>query len=105
MKAMKVVIYVPRPSADLLRQVIGEAGGGEIGAYSYCSFSSVGTGRFRPEQGSKPAIGTVGRTESVEEERIEFVCAHEMLQKVVSAIRKVHPYEEPVIDAHDVEML
>jgi len=34
----------------------------------------------------------------VEEERIEFPCAEDKLPLVVEAIKKAHPYEEPVID-------
>lgn len=100
----KVIVYVPVADADTLRKAIGDAGGGKIGAYSHCSFSSHGTGRFTPDEGAEPAIGKVGKPEEVEEERIEFVCETHCLDEVIAAIRKVHPYEEPAIEVWKVEM-
>jgi len=94
----KVVVFVPVENADALRQVIGDSGGGKIGNYSDCSFSSRGIGRFKPREGAHPAIGEIGKLEEVEEERVEFVCVEEKLEAVLAAIRKVHPYEEPAID-------
>ncbi len=76
-----------------------------MGNYSFCSFSVIGTGRFKPEAESKPAIGHIGTLETVEEEKIEFVCDPILLEKVISTIRAVHPYEEPAIDAFSVEIL
>ena len=105
MKAIKVFVNVPRAHADELRKVIGESGGGKIGKYSFCSFSYPGVGKFRPEIGAHPYIGTVGNIEEVEEERIEFICEHEKLPALIAAIKKVHPYEEPAIDAFEVEIL
>ena len=75
------------------------------GNYSFCSFSSRGVGRFRPEQGANPAIGTVGKLEAVEEERIETICDRAILQDVIAAINKVHPYEEVALDVYPLEDL
>lgn len=94
----KINVYVPLAHADAMRKVIGEAGGGRVGNYSFASFSSRGTGRFKPEEGAKPAIGEIGKLEEVEEEKLEFVCDKEHLSAVLAAIRRTHPYEEPGID-------
>ena len=99
----KVVVYVPIADAAKVRQAIGDAGGGRLGAYSHASFSTRGTGRFLPLQGAKPAIGEVGKFEEVEEERIEFICETHCLDEVIAAIRTVHPYEEPAIEVWKVE--
>jgi hypothetical protein len=80
-----------------------QAGGGNIGNYSFASFSARGVGRFKPEAGANPAIGEIGKLEEVEEERIEFSCADELVSGVVAAIKKAHPYEEPVIDIYSLE--
>ncbi len=101
---MKLFVTVPRENADEMRQAIGEAGGGKIGNYSFCTFSVHGIGRFKPEEGSNPSIGEIGERTEVEEEKIEFVCAHENLAAVIAAIKAVHPYEEPAIDAFEVEI-
>ena len=100
---VKIVVTVPVTHADVVRDAIGRAGAGHIGNYSFCSFSSRGVGRFRPEQGSNPAIGTVGKPEAVEEERIETICDRAILQDVIAAIKNVHPYEEVVLDVYPLE--
>lgn len=103
MSAVKIVVFVPIDHADKLRQAVGEAGAGKIGDYSFCSFSSVGVGRFKPEMGAQPFIGESGILESVEEERIEFVCDRDILESVIEAIKKVHPYEEIALDVYPIE--
>lgn len=101
----KVVVYVPTENAKELREAIGRSGGGKIGSYSFCSFSSSGIGRFKPEKGASPAVGTVGASQEVEEERIEFVCDPLCIDEVIMAIRKAHPYEEPAIDVWRLEKI
>ena len=102
-KNVKIVVFVPVSHADVVRDAIGKAGAGKIGNYTFCSFSSKGIGRFKPENGARPAIGEVGKLESVEEERIEVVCSRELAKEVVIAIRKVHPYEEVALDVYPLE--
>ena len=63
----KIVVFVPVANADEMRQAIGDAGGGNIGNYSYASFSVRGTGRFKPLPGAHPTIGEIGKHEEVEE--------------------------------------
>jgi hypothetical protein len=99
----KIVVTVPVVDADKVRQAIGEAGGGSVGKYSFCSFSVRGVGRFLPGDGAHPAIGEVGKLEEVEEERIEVNCDDELVTDVVAAIRRVHPYEEPAIDVYSIQ--
>ena len=104
-KNVKIVVFVPESHADVVREAMGKAGAGKIGNYTFCSFSSKGTGRFKPEDGAHPAIGEVGKLESVQEERIEFVCDSNLVKDVVAAIKKVHPYEEVALDIYPLEEL
>ena len=105
MKRFKIVVYVPGTHAEALRTAIGEAGAGKIGNYSHCTFTIKGVGRFRPEEGANPTIGSVGRLEEVEEDRIETVCAEECLPAVLAAIKSTHPYEEPATDVYPIEVI
>jgi hypothetical protein len=100
---LKIVVFVPETHADVVREAMGNAGAGKIGNYSHCSFSSIGTGRFRPEDGANPHIGEVGKFEEVIEERIETVCERKKLQEVLAAIKLVHPYEEVALDVYPLE--
>lgn len=100
---LKLVVTVPLNHADIVRDAMGKAGAGKVGNYSFCSFSSRVTGRFRPEVGATPHIGTVALLEAVEEEQIEVNCTKEILEDVVAAIKAVHPYEEVAIDVYQLE--
>lgn len=99
---VKIVVFAPTKDADALRKAIGDTGAGTVGNYSHCSFSSKGIGRFLPKEGAHPAIGEVGKLEEVEEERIEFVCPKEMIEKIIQVIKKNHPYEEVVLDVYPI---
>lgn len=98
-----LIVYVPVKAAQSVRDAMAAARAGRIGNYDSCSFSSTGTGRFRPLKGASPAIGSIGSLEEVEEERIEVVVTEEGLKKVLDAIVKVHPYEEPAIHVLKME--
>jgi hypothetical protein len=97
---VKIVVTVPESEADDLRKAIGIAGAGEVGNYSFDSFSVKGIGRFLPEPGAEPTIGKVGNLEMIIEERIEINCNKAILAKVIKAIRETHSYEEPTIDVY-----
>lgn len=101
---VKIVVFVPEADADKIRAVLAENGAGQIGNYSHTSFSTKGTGRFKPLAGAKPTIGEVGRVEEVAEEKIETVCPKEIVSLVVEAVAKAHPYEEPAIETFDIEI-
>lgn len=100
MKNVKIVVFVPITHVDIIRNVIGKVGGGLIGNYDYCSFSSVGIGRFRPNDKAKPHIGKANKLEKVEEERIEFICPKEKARFIIKEIKKAHPYEEVALDIY-----
>ena len=106
-KTVKIVVFVPETHSDVVRKAVGEAGAGKIGNYSHCTFSSRGQGRFMPLSGASPTIGEVGKSEVVDEERIEFICDKDSLNKVIEAIKKVHPYKEVAFDVYpllDIEL-
>ena len=99
-KFVKIAVYVDSDHADDVRKALSGSGAGRFNKYDNCSFSVKGTGRFRPLEGSNPAIGEVGKVEEVEEERIETICLSERLGEVLAAVRAAHPYEEPAIDVY-----
>ena len=100
MDLVKIVVTVPLTHADAVRLGMGAAGGGHLGAYSACSYSVSGTGRFTPETGASPFIGALGVAEHVLEERIEVTCQRDRARAVIAAARACHPYEEAVIDVY-----
>ncbi|WKZ26700.1 MAG: hypothetical protein QY304_01200 [Candidatus Paceibacterota bacterium] len=104
-KNVKFVVFVPLSHADIVRQALGEAGAGKIGNYDFCSFSSRGTGRFRGNEKTSPAIGKAENYEAVEEERIEAIVPRAILKEVVEKVKAIHPYEEVAFDIYPLETL
>ena len=100
---VKIVVFVPETHTDIVREAMGKVGAGKIGNYSFCTFSTKGIGRFKPNDGANPHIGEVGKFEEVDEERIETICPREKLQEVIEAIKEVHPYEEVAFDVYSLE--
>jgi dinuclear metal center YbgI/SA1388 family protein len=94
----KIVTFAPQAAAERVRSAITAAGAGAIGDYDSCTFSTPGEGRFRPGDGTDPAIGSVGELEVVEEVRIESVLPRSRRSEVVRALVEAHPYEEPAYD-------
>jgi len=99
-EVVKVVVFVPEDHADRVREALGKSGAGRVGNYSHTSFSVKGTGRFLPLPGAHPAIGRVGKLSEVAEEKVETICYKKDLEKVLAAVKSVHPYEEVAIDVY-----
>ena len=94
----KICVYVPENAVETVKKALFDAGAGRIGNYDCCCWQTAGTGQFRPLQGSQPAVGRLNEIEHVEEIKIELVCADEVVESAVRAMRQAHPYEEPAFD-------
>ena len=94
----KLVVFVPHADAEALVDALAAAGAGRLGDYDHCAWTTTGEGRFRPQPGAHPAVGTVGALERVPETRIEMVVPRSVRTDVVAALRAAHPYEEPAFD-------
>ncbi len=94
----KLCVFVPTENAIEVRNAIFEAGGGYIGNYSECSFNTEGTGTYKAEQGSDPYKGIIGRQHQENEHKIEIIFPGFLENKIVSAMKAIHPYEEVAYD-------
>ena len=94
----KLVVFVPVPHAEKLREAICAAGAGHLGAYDECTWFTAGQGTFRPLPGAQPAVGTVGELERVVEVRLETVVPRAARRTVLEALHQAHPYETPAYD-------
>lgn len=90
----KLVTFVPTKHTQSVLDALYQAGLGGIGNYDHCSFRMIGTGTFRPDEAANPAIGTIGKDEEVEENRIEGVFPSHIQGKIITALKQSHPYEE-----------
>lgn len=90
----KLSVFVPTDNAQILTDALFAAGAGNIGNYSECGFSQEGQGSFKPNDGSKPTIGQLGKREVLKEMKIEVVFPAWKASEILSAMFDVHPYEE-----------
>ncbi|MFC5409799.1 Nif3-like dinuclear metal center hexameric protein [Larkinella bovis] len=96
----KLAVFTPAKAIQTVLAALYEAGAGQIGAYEHCSFRVGGTGTFKPLAGASPAIGRVGTEEAVQEERIEVIFPTFLENRLVTALKKAHPYEVPAYDLY-----
>ncbi len=94
----KYIVFVPVADTEALIDAMAAAGAGQIGDYDRAAFSAPGTGTFRPLAGANPAIGSIGRIESVAESMLQMVAPRRRRADVIAALRAAHPYEEPAFD-------
>jgi hypothetical protein len=88
---------VPEESINDILAAISSAGGGIVGHYTHCAFTSAGVGRFMPDSDAQPYLGAKQTINIVDEWRIETFCDRSVAKAVVAAIRAAHPYEETII--------
>lgn len=94
----KLFTFVPADNAEGVRTAIFEAGGGNIGKYAQCSFTTEGMGTFTAKEGANPYIGEVGKPVAAREMKIEVIFPAYLEGAVVNAMKKAHPYEEVAYD-------
>lgn len=95
----KLSVFVPATHRSAVSEALGKAGAGRIGNYGDCQFTVTGTGQFTPLESADPYLGQVGKTEHVDEVKIETIVTESKKKRVLKAMIDAHPYEEV---AHDV---
>ncbi|KAA1246727.1 Nif3-like dinuclear metal center hexameric protein [Aquimarina sp. RZ0] len=99
----KLVTFAPTAEAELLRAKLFEAGGGTIGNYDNCSFSSKGTGTFRALKNANPSIGDVGKTQYEKETQIQITYPKHNERVIIKALFENHSYEEVAYEITTLE--
>ena len=94
----KLEIFIPEPHLEPLRQALLEVDAGHIGNYDGCLSYSRVTGCWRPLEGTTPYIGEEGEFCSEPELKVEVTCRTKRVEETLTAVKAVHPYEEPVIN-------
>ena len=96
---LKLEIFIPRDHLRALQKTLEEADAGHIGKYDCALSYAPVTGTWRPLFGSDPYKGTVGEICEEEEYKVEVAVEKDRAEAVIAAVKAVHPYEEPVINA------
>lgn len=97
-KVYKIEIFVPEEYVVKLRDELNKIGALKVGLYDNVMSYSRTKGFWRPLDGSAPFEGEVGNINSGEECKVEIRCPAETVKEALKVIRKVHPYEEPLIN-------
>ena len=90
----KIYTYVPSGYEEAVRKAIFSAGGGEVGNYSECSFNVIGQGTFKAGPGTNPFVGEQNIRHSETETKLEIIFPSYLENRIISALRSAHPYEE-----------
>lgn len=98
-KFIKLEIYIPESHFRVLQKSLQSVDAGHIGNYDSCLSYSKVMGTWRPLEGTNPYIGNKNQISEEPEYKVEVTIKAEKLKETISAIKNVHPYEEPVINA------
>jgi dinuclear metal center YbgI/SA1388 family protein len=99
----KLITFIPTKDKDNVLKAIYNAGAGNMGNYSECSFIVEGTGTFKPNKEANPTIGEADKAEFVTEFRAEVIFPAYLEKSVIKALFEAHPYEEVAYDVVSIE--
>ena len=99
----KLVVFIPKEHKQKVADAIFEAGAGEVGDYSNCSFSIDGEGTFQPGENAKPFSGAKDELSVEKEVRFEVLVSNHNLSKVLEAMISAHPYEEVAHEVYSIQ--
>ena len=93
----KLEIFLPESHLQALRAALQSVDAGHLGTYDSCLSYSRVTSCWRPLEGTAPYDGVPGELSQAAELKIEVCCKGSCLADTLAAVKKAHPYEEPVI--------
>lgn len=99
----KLITYAPLKYFQNVLDALHQAGAGNIGNYSQCSFSLSGEGRYMPMPGSTPTSGKIGELAVESEQRIEVTFEAYKQSAVLAALRKAHSYDEIAYEIYQTD--
>lgn len=107
-KAYRITVFVPPSRFEELLASVTKVLPVSHGHYREVFWwSAPGTEQFRPEEGSEPAMGSIGKVSRLDSIELKFLLPRnaDILNQVVDrGIRPAHPWEEPVIIVDECEM-
>ena len=102
-KLKKLYTYVPETHIEVLKNALFETGAGQIGNYSECSFTTSGKGTFRGNNDSNPVLGNKNERANEAELKLEILFESHLEGKILSTLKKNHPYEEVAYEIISLE--
>lgn len=94
----KLEIYAPETEVIAIRDALNFIGIGVVGNYDSVMAVSKVSCFWRPNENAHPSVGEKNQINFSHEVRIDVRCPKEAVADAVAAIKKVHSYEQPVIN-------
>ena len=94
----KLEIYAPESALEDIRKTLLDMDAGRLGNYKGCLSYYPVTGVWFSGENTNPTVGSLGEWSREPEMKIEVNVEDANVEKTVESIRKVHPYEEPLIN-------
>jgi dinuclear metal center YbgI/SA1388 family protein len=94
----KLITLVPNTHKETVLEALFNAGAGQIGNYSECSFSTEGNGSFKANEKANQFIGETNTRHLETETKIEVIIPNHKVSHVLNEMLKSHPYEEVAYD-------
>ncbi len=94
----KLQVFVPATHVAVVQEAMFNAGAGNLGNYSECSFVTPGEGSFKAGEGASPFLGEIGLRHTENEQKVEVIFQAWHEKAVLAAMLQVHPYEEVAYD-------
>lgn len=99
---VKLSLFVPSTHTQQIIELLDSLQIEVFGNYQSCSFTTSGTGRFKPIAGAQPFIGTQQELCSVQEDKVELILPKVRITEVLAQVEAVHPYEQMAYDVFEV---
>ena len=99
----KLTTYAPSKAVDGIKKALFNVGGGTIGNYQECSFTSQGIATFKGNEHSNPVVGKKGVTQTTSELMITMTFPKHLEKNILSTLHNSHPYEEVAYEITTLE--
>ena len=97
-ETVKIEVFLPKEHIKPIVEAINRIGACRVGNYDHVASVGEVSGFWRPLEGSRPFSGALGEISEGTECRLEVRCPRELASAAVKEIKRLHPYEEPVIN-------
>lgn len=95
---VKIELFIPEQFVETLRDELNVINVGHIGNYDHCISITHVRGYWRPLAGAVPYQGEIGKINEGTECKVEVNCRQEYVAEAIKVIRRIHPYDEPLIN-------
>ncbi len=99
----KLEIYMPKDVIPAVLEEVSKLGACHVGKYDYVASYYEIEGCWRPLEESTPFTGDRGKINYGKEYKLEIRCEEKYIGSILKKIRKIHPYEEALINVIRLE--